>query len=40
MRLIYKIERMTDARGLALPAGYTDLLGELKTRVRAARTKA
>ncbi|MEC5180858.1 PDDEXK nuclease domain-containing protein [Arthrobacter sp. CG_A4] len=31
---------MTDARDLALPTGYTDLLGELKSRVRAARTKA
>ncbi|WP_205630663.1 DUF1016 N-terminal domain-containing protein [Pseudarthrobacter sulfonivorans] len=31
---------MTDARDLALPAGYTDLLGELKNRVRAARTQA
>jgi hypothetical protein len=31
---------MTDARDLALPTGYTDLLGELKDRVRAARTKA
>lgn len=31
---------MTDARGLALPIGYTELLGELKDRVRAARTKA
>jgi predicted nuclease of restriction endonuclease-like (RecB) superfamily len=31
---------MTDARDLALPTGYTDLLGELKARVRAARTKA
>jgi predicted nuclease of restriction endonuclease-like (RecB) superfamily len=30
---------MTD-RDLALPTGYTDLLGELKTRVRAARTTA
>lgn len=28
---------MTDGRDLALPAGYTDLLGELKNRVRAAR---
>ena len=31
---------MTEPRDLALPAGYTDLLGELKNRVRAARTKA
>lgn len=31
---------MTDARDLALPSGYTDLLGELKIRVRSARTKA
>lgn len=31
---------MTDARDLALPAGYTDLLSELKNRVRAARTQA
>lgn len=31
---------MTDARDLTLPSGYTDLLGELKTRVRAARTQA
>jgi hypothetical protein len=30
---------MTD-RDLALPTGYTDLLGELKNRVRNARTKA
>lgn len=30
---------MTD-RDLALPIGYTDLLGELKNRVLAARTKA
>jgi predicted nuclease of restriction endonuclease-like (RecB) superfamily len=37
---IDRIERMTDARDLALPAGYTDLLGELKNRVRAARTQA
>ncbi|WP_404497370.1 hypothetical protein [Arthrobacter sp. GAS37] len=29
-----------DARDLALPAGFTDLLGELKNRVRAARTQA
>ncbi|MET3176402.1 UNVERIFIED_ORG: putative nuclease of restriction endonuclease-like (RecB) superfamily [Arthrobacter sp. UYCu721] len=34
------IKFMTDARDLALPSGYTDLLGELKNRVRAARTKA
>ena len=31
---------MTDARDLDLPAGYTNLLGELKYRVRAARTQA
>jgi predicted nuclease of restriction endonuclease-like (RecB) superfamily len=31
---------MTDARDLALPTGYTDLLGELKNRVRAARMQA
>jgi len=31
---------MTDARDLALPSGYTDLLGELKNRVRAARIQA
>jgi hypothetical protein len=31
---------MTDARDLALPTGYTELLGELKNRVRAARTTA
>lgn len=31
---------MTDARDLALPTGYTDLLGELKNRVRAARRQA
>ncbi|WP_211882923.1 PDDEXK nuclease domain-containing protein [Pseudarthrobacter albicanus] len=31
---------MTEDRDLALPTGYTDLLVELKTRVRAARTKA
>lgn len=31
---------MTDARDLALPDGYTDLLGDLKNRVRAARTQA
>ena len=34
------MEPMTDPRDLALPAGYTDLLGELKTWVRATRTKA
>lgn len=34
------IERMTDARDLVLPSGYTDLLGDLKNRVRAARTRA
>jgi predicted nuclease of restriction endonuclease-like (RecB) superfamily len=37
---IDRIELMTDARDLALPSGYTDLLGELKDRVRAARTQA
>jgi predicted nuclease of restriction endonuclease-like (RecB) superfamily len=31
---------MSDARDLALPTGYTDLLGELKNRVRAARIQA
>lgn len=31
---------MTEPRDLALPTGYTDLLGELKTRVRTARTTA
>ena len=31
---------MTEPRDLALPTGYTDLLGELKSRVRAARTQA
>ncbi len=31
---------MTEPRDLALLTGYTDLLGELKNRVRAARTKA
>ena len=31
---------MTDARDLTLPKGYIDLLGELKNRVRAARTRA
>ena len=35
-----RIERMTDARDLVLPSGYTDLLGDLKNRVRAARTQA
>jgi hypothetical protein len=30
---------MTPADDLALPDGYTDLLGELKNRFRAARTK-
>jgi predicted nuclease of restriction endonuclease-like (RecB) superfamily len=32
------MEPMTPPRDLALPTGYTDLLGELKNRVRAART--
>ena len=31
---------MTEPRDLALPTGYTDLLGELKNRVRSARSKA
>jgi hypothetical protein len=31
---------MTDGRDIALPTGYTDLRGELKTRVRAARRTA
>jgi predicted nuclease of restriction endonuclease-like (RecB) superfamily len=31
---------MTQPRDLDLPTGYTELLGELKNRVRAARTKA
>jgi len=31
---------MTEPRDLALPIGYTDLLGELKNRVRSARTAA
>lgn len=31
---------MSEPRGLALPAGYTDLLGELKDPVRAARRTA
>jgi predicted nuclease of restriction endonuclease-like (RecB) superfamily len=34
------MEPMTESRGLALPTGYTELLGELKDRVRAARTTA
>jgi predicted nuclease of restriction endonuclease-like (RecB) superfamily len=34
------MEPMTEPRDLALPTGYTDLLGELKTRVRAARITA
>jgi predicted nuclease of restriction endonuclease-like (RecB) superfamily len=37
---IDRIEPMTDARDIALPTGYTDLLGDLKNRVRAARTQA
>lgn len=37
---IDRIEPMTDARDLALPNAYTDLLGELKNRVRAARIQA
>lgn len=31
---------MTETRGLAVPPGYADLLGELKNRVRAARANA
>ena len=31
---------MTEQRDLALPTGYTELLGELKNRVRSARTAA
>ena len=31
---------MTEPRDLALPTGYTELLGELKDRVKAARTRA
>lgn len=31
---------MTDARDLALPSGYTELLGQLKERVRSARIQA
>jgi predicted nuclease of restriction endonuclease-like (RecB) superfamily len=38
--MIDRIKPMTDARDLALPTGYTDLLGELKNRVRTARTQA
>jgi predicted nuclease of restriction endonuclease-like (RecB) superfamily len=34
------MEPMTEPRELALPPGYTDLLGELKTRVQTARTQA
>lgn len=34
------MEPMTQPRDVALPTGYTDLLGGLKDRVRAARTKA
>jgi predicted nuclease of restriction endonuclease-like (RecB) superfamily len=34
------MEPMIEPRDLALPTGYTALLGELKDRVRAARTKA
>jgi predicted nuclease of restriction endonuclease-like (RecB) superfamily len=37
---IDRIEPMTDASDLALPNGYTDLLSELKNRVRAARIQA
>lgn len=35
-----KVARRTDARDLALPAGYTDLFGALKERVLTARTRA
>src|SRR5688572_17291330 len=38
--LLDRIEAMAASRDLALPADYTDLLKELKTRVRAARTTA
>ena len=31
---------MTDSRDLDLPAGYTDLLEDLKAAVKAARTRA
>ena len=31
---------MTDSRDLDLPAGYTDLLEDLKATVKAARTRA
>jgi predicted nuclease of restriction endonuclease-like (RecB) superfamily len=34
------MERMTEPRDLALPSDYTDLLGGLKERVRAARSRA
>jgi predicted nuclease of restriction endonuclease-like (RecB) superfamily len=34
------MEPMTEPRDLALPSGYTNLLGELKDRVRAARARA
>jgi predicted nuclease of restriction endonuclease-like (RecB) superfamily len=34
------MEPMTEPRDLALPSGYTDLLSELKDRVKAARAKA
>jgi predicted nuclease of restriction endonuclease-like (RecB) superfamily len=34
------MEPMTEPRDLALPVGYTDLLSELKHRVRTARTRA
>jgi hypothetical protein len=34
------MEPITEPRDLALPTGYTTLLGELKDRVRAARTTA
>ncbi|GGJ22728.1 hypothetical protein GCM10010052_19750 [Paenarthrobacter histidinolovorans] len=37
---IDKIEHMTHARDLALPHGYTDLLGDLKSRGQAARPRA
>ncbi|MGY4543631.1 putative nuclease of restriction endonuclease-like (RecB) superfamily [Arthrobacter sp. UYNi723] len=38
--LLDRIEGMASTRDLALPADYTDLLGELKNRVRAARNTA
>ncbi|MCY1222297.1 putative nuclease YhcG [compost metagenome] len=38
--LLFRMEPMTEPRDLALPVGYSDLLGELKNRVRAARSQA